>query len=79
MVPAGFIKQITPDGYKDTGGEVWTGSQQLAGTPQPGIPQPNIYIPGVPYFTGGWPPDPLSGQPGHTPPTDPGSLGGRNS
>lgn len=66
-VPAGFIKQIGWDGFMDTG-LTWIGSQQLVGTPQLGVPQPNIYIPGVPYFTGGWPPDPLAGQPYHTPP-----------
>lgn len=29
----------------------------------------NITQPTVPYFTGGWPPDPLTGQVGHTEPT----------
>ncbi len=33
-----------------------------------GFPQVNIFVPGTPYFTGGWPPDPLAGQPYHTAP-----------
>lgn len=69
VVPAGFIKQIGWDGFMDSGGEIWLGANQLTGTPQLGVPQPNIFIPGVPYFTGGWPPDPLLGQPFHTAPS----------
>jgi len=56
VVPAGFIKQIGVDGYMDTG--AWNFFN--------GQPQINIFIPGVPYETGGWPPDPLFGQPYHT-------------
>lgn len=57
VVPVGFIRQIGVDGFMDTG--AWNFFN--------GQPQPNIFIPGVPYFTGGWPPDPLAGQPYHTP------------
>jgi hypothetical protein len=57
-VPAGYIRQIGWDGFMDTG--AWNYFN--------GLPQVNIFIPGVPYFTGGWPPDPQAGQPYHTPP-----------
>jgi hypothetical protein len=56
-VPAGFIRQVGWDGYMDTGAWNFLNGQ----------PQLNIFIPGVPYYTAGWPPDPLLGQPYHTP------------
>jgi hypothetical protein len=56
IVPAGYIRQIGSDGETDTR---WLKVN--------GVVQPNIFQFVVPYFTGGWPPDPLTGQPGHTP------------
>lgn len=56
IVPAGYIRQIGSDGFADTR------FLSINGKPVPYIDQ---FV--VPYFTGGWPPDPLSGQPGHTP------------
>ena len=56
IVPAGYIRQIGSDGFVDT--------RDLKVN---GVVQPNIDQFCVPYFTGGWPPDPLTGQPGHTP------------
>lgn len=71
-VPAGYIRQLGTDGFKDTGAWNYNGNvnnnAQVPGLPLPGLPMPNIFIPGVPYFTGGWPPDPLAGQPYHTAP-----------
>lgn len=67
-VPSGAIRQVSPDGFMDTGAWNYLGSQRLQNVPFPGLPQVNIFIPGTPYFTGGWPPDPLAGQPYHTSP-----------
>jgi hypothetical protein len=56
IVPAGYIHQIGSDGSVDTrwlsiNGQVVSNIDQFV----------------VPYFSGGWPPDPQFGQPGHTP------------
>lgn len=56
IVPAGYIRQIGSDGFADTRFMLING-----------VPKPYISQFCVPYFTGGWPPDPLLGQPGHTP------------
>ena len=56
IVPAGYIKQIGSDGFADTRFQLING-----------VPVPYIDAFCVPYFTGGWPPDPLTGTPGHTP------------
>jgi hypothetical protein len=56
-VPAGWILQMGDEGEWDTMLTV------------NGAPRANITQPTVPYYTGGWPPDPLLGKPGHTPPT----------
>jgi hypothetical protein len=55
IVPAGYIRQIGSDGYTDTR---WT---LIAGVP---VTVTRQFV--VPYFSGGWPPDPLTGTPGHT-------------
>lgn len=55
IVPAGYVEQIGNDG------EVDTLQQQVSGAYLANITQ-FVY----PYFTGGWPSDPQSGQPGHT-------------
>lgn len=56
IVPTGYIRQIGSDGYEDTR------FLSIKGVVVPYIDQ---FC--VPYYTGGWPPDPLTGQPGHTP------------
>ena len=56
IVPAGYIRQIGSDGETDTRWLTVKGKVQA-----------NIFQFVVPYFTGGWPPDPLNGTPGHTP------------
>jgi hypothetical protein len=55
IVPAGYIRQIGSDGEVDTR---WL---SVHGSVVANISQ---FV--VPYFTGGWPPDPLFGTPGHT-------------
>jgi len=55
IVPTGYIRQIGSDGFADTR------FLSINGKVVPYIDQ---FC--VPYFTGGWPPDPLSGTPGHT-------------
>jgi hypothetical protein len=57
LVPAGWILQMGDEGEQD---------MMLTVN---GQPRANITQTTVPYFTGGWPPDPQAGQPGHTPPT----------
>jgi hypothetical protein len=54
-VPAGYILQIGSDGSVDTR---WIKIN--------GVPVSNIDQFVVPYYSGGWPPDPLIGTPGHT-------------
>jgi len=56
IVPAGYIRQIGNDGFADT---------RFLSVNGKVVPYINQFV--VPYFTGGWPPDPLNGQPGHTP------------
>jgi hypothetical protein len=56
IVPQGYVRQIGSDGFIDTG------PLSIKGQVVPNIDQ---FV--VPYYTGGWPPDPLIGQPGHTP------------
>jgi hypothetical protein len=56
IVPAGYIRQIGSDGYPDTQFLI------INGVVKPYITQ---FV--VPYYSGGWPPDPQIGAPGHTP------------
>ena len=57
IVPIGWVKQIGSDGEQDTAlSDNRTGTLQTV---------PNITQWVVPYFSGGWPPDPLFGTPGH--------------
>lgn len=59
VVPAGYILQLSGDGSLDTGAWYDQNNQpQVAWAPL-----------GVPYFTGGWPPDPLTGTAFHQPPS----------
>lgn len=62
VVPAGYVRQMSADGYQDTGGIYVNGA-----------PQPNMTRAGVPYYTGVLSPvigyDPLAGQPFHTKPS----------
>lgn len=60
-VPAGWVLQMGDEGEVDT-----MLADDRSGTRQY---RANITQPTVPYWSGGWPPDPLSGQPGHTKPT----------
>lgn len=58
IVPLGYVQQIGSDGEVDTMlVDVRSGSTRY---------DANITQFVVPYFSGGWPPDPQSGQPGHT-------------
>ena len=58
IVPQGWVKQIGSDGAVDTMQfDLRTGTT---------VYQANINQFVVPYFSGGWPPDPQFGQPGHT-------------
>lgn len=57
IVPAGWILQMGDEGEQD---------MMLTVN---GAPRANITQPTVPYYSGGWPPDPQIGKPGHTPPT----------
>lgn len=61
VVPAGYIRQMGADGFRDTGGITVNG-----------VPMPNITDPGMPYYTGVLFPvvgyDPAAGRPYHTPP-----------
>lgn len=58
FVPAGWVRQIGDDGECDTMlGDIRSGSL---------VYDANITQWAQPYFTGGWPPDPQAGQPGHT-------------
>jgi hypothetical protein len=61
IVPVGYIRQIGSDGYEDT--------RFLAIA---GVVKPYITSFVVPYYSGGWPPDPQIGQPGHTSQRPPG-------
>jgi len=64
IVPQGWVQQIGSDGEVDTMQfDNRTGTLRY---------QANINQFVVPYFTGGWPPDPQLGQPGHTPQRPPG-------
>ena len=56
VVPAGYVQQVGQDGFRDS--TTFDATQ--------GIYVPMIRQFTVPYFSGGWPPDPLAGQPGHT-------------
>ncbi len=57
IVPAGWVLQIGSDGEADT---------MLADTRSGLLAyDANISQWVIPYATGGWPPDPLAGQPGH--------------
>lgn len=60
IVPAGWVLQMGDEGEQDT-----LFVDNRTGTP---VFRADITQPTVPYYTGGWPPDPLIGQPGHTPP-----------
>lgn len=64
IVPQGYVKQIGSDGEVDT--------MQFDNRTGPTVYQANINQFVVPYFSGGWPPDPQNGQPGHTPQRGPG-------
>jgi hypothetical protein len=65
IVPQGWVQQIGSDGEVDTMQfDVRTGTTRY---------QANINQFVVPYISGGWPPDPLAGQPGHTPQRPPGA------
>lgn len=58
VVPVGWVQQMGGEGEVDTLlPDTRSGST---------VYQPQIYQFVVPYFTGGWPPDPQAGQPGHT-------------
>jgi hypothetical protein len=61
LVPAGWVLQMGDEGEWDT-----MLADDRSGTR---AYRANITQPTVPYWTGGWPPDPLAGTPGHTPPT----------
>lgn len=64
IVPQGWVQQIGADGEVDTMQfDMRTGSL---------VYQANINQFVVPYVSGGWPPDPQAGQPGHTPQRPPG-------
>ena len=56
IVPAGYIRQIGSEGGVDTGPLFING-----------LPVANITQFVMPYYSGGFPPDPLAGTPGHTP------------
>jgi hypothetical protein len=61
LVPAGYVLQMGDDTEQDMlFADTRSGATQY---------RSNITQPTVPYYTGGWPPDPLIGTPGHTPPT----------
>lgn len=57
VVPTGWVRQVGSDREIDTNlPDTRSGST---------VYQTRIYQWTVPYVTGGWPPDPLFGQPGH--------------
>ena len=57
-IPAGWVRQIGTDGECDTMiGDIRAGTL---------LYDANIAQWCVPYFSGGWPPDPQAGLPGHT-------------
>lgn len=63
IVPTGYVLQMGDEGECDT---------MLADTRSGPLQyRANITQFVVPLWTGGWPPDPLSGQSGHTPITPP--------
>jgi hypothetical protein len=64
IVPQGWIRQIGSDEEVDTMlVDARSGTNQW---------RANITQFVVPYISGGWPPDPQAGQPGHTPQRPPG-------
>ena len=65
IVPQGWIQQIGADGEVDT---MLANNQSGAIRYQANISQ-FVY----PYVSGGWPPDPQAGQPGHTVQRPPGA------
>ncbi len=60
VVPDGWVLQMGDEGEADTMLKDTRGAALAY--------RANITQPTVPLYTGGWPPDPLSGQSGHTPP-----------
>jgi hypothetical protein len=54
IVPEGYVRQIAQNGSQDNV------------LPMNGSFLPQITQFCVPYVSGGWPPDPLAGEPGHT-------------
>lgn len=59
IVPSGWVLQMGDEGEQDTlFVDTRSGST---------VYRANITQPTVPLYTGGWPPDPLAGQSGHTP------------
>lgn len=64
IVPQGWVQQIGSDGEVDT--------MQFDNRAGPTRYQANINQFVVPYISGGWPPDPQAGKPGHTPQRPPG-------
>lgn len=62
IVPAGWVLQMGDEGEQDT---LLADTSSGQGTQY----RSNITQKTVPYYTGGWPPDPQAGKPGHTPPT----------
>jgi hypothetical protein len=65
IVPQGWVQQIGSDGEVDT-----MQFDNRTGTIRY---QANINQFVVPYISGGWPPDPQAGKPGHTPQRPPGA------
>lgn len=60
-VPAGWVLQMGDEGEND---------MSLTDTRvSPSAVRATMTQPTVPYYSGGWPPDPLAGTSGHTPPT----------
>lgn len=60
IVPTGWVLQMGDEGEQDT---MFVDTR--SGT---AVYRSNITQPTIPLYTGGWPPDPLAGQSGHTPP-----------
>lgn len=61
IVPEGWVRQMGDEGEEDMG--------LVDARTTPATPAATMSQFTVPYYTGGWPPDPLIGQPGHTKPT----------
>jgi hypothetical protein len=61
VVPDGWVLQMGDEGEFDT--------MLLDNRTTPPQYRANLTQATVPYYSGGWPPDPLIGTPGHTKPT----------